>query len=108
MTEEEQNKKPEKMILGVSVPVFIMGLVSFFTDVSSEMIQAILPLFIVSIGGSILILGLIAGVTTALANVMKGFTGWLSDKVNKRKPFERSLCHHTFCKKSCLDILVCP
>ncbi|MHA1147252.1 MAG: MFS transporter [Promethearchaeota archaeon] len=88
--ETESNQatgKKERMILGVSIPVFIMGLVSFFTDVSSEMIQAILPLFIISIGGSILILGLISGVTTALSNIMKGFTGWLSDKINKRKPF---------------------
>ena len=86
----ESNKKTgqkQKMVLGVSVPVFIMGLVSFFTDVSSEMIQAILPLFIVSIGGTVLILGLISGVTTALSNIMKGLSGWLSDKINKRKPF---------------------
>jgi len=83
----EKIGQKQKTILGVSVPVFIMGLVSFFTDVSSEMIQAILPLFIVSIGGTVLILGLISGVTNALSNIMKGFSGWLSDKINKRKPF---------------------
>ena len=83
----EKDAQKQKMVLGVSVPVFIMGLVSFFTDVSSEMIQAILPLFIISIGGTVLILGLISGVTTALSNIMKGFSGWLSDKINKRKPF---------------------
>lgn len=87
---EEDNKKDQnqkKMVFGVSIPVFIMGLVSLFTDISSEMIQSILPLFILSIGGTILILGIISGVTTALSNILKGFTGWLSDKVNKRKPF---------------------
>lgn len=83
----EKGTQKKKMILGVSVPVFIMGLVSFFTDVSSEMIQAILPLFIISIGGTVFILGLISGVTTALSNIMKGLSGWLSDKINKRKPF---------------------
>ena len=83
----EKGTKKKKMILGVSVPIFIMGLVSFFTDVSSEMIQAILPLFIISIGGTVFILGLISGVTTALSNIMKGLSGWLSDKINKRKPF---------------------
>ncbi len=83
----EKTGQKQKMVLGVSIPVFIMGLVSFFTDVSSEMIQAILPLFIVSIGGTVLILGLISGVTTALSNIMKGLSGWLSDKINKRKPF---------------------
>lgn len=83
----EEGTQKKKMILGVSVPIFIMGLVSFFTDVSSEMIQAILPLFIISIGGTVFILGLISGVTTALSNILKGFSGWLSDKINKRKPF---------------------
>lgn len=83
----ENSTQKQKMVFGVSIPVFIMGLVSFFTDVSSEMIQAILPLFIVSIGGTVLILGLISGFTTALSNIMKGFSGWLSDKINKRKPF---------------------
>ncbi|MHA1437040.1 MAG: MFS transporter [Promethearchaeota archaeon] len=84
---EEKNGKKQKMILGVSIPVFIMGLVSFFTDVSSEMIQVILPLFIIELGGSVFILGLIAGVTTALSNILKGVSGWMSDKINRRKPF---------------------
>lgn len=85
MKTDEQRE--QKLILGVSIPVFLMGIVSFFTDVSSEMITSILPFFIISIGGTALSLGLISGVTTALANILKGFSGWLSDKVNKRKPF---------------------
>ncbi len=78
-----------RLILGVSVPVFIMGLVSFFTDISSEMIQSILPLFIIDLveTNPIFILGLIAGITTALANILKGVSGWISDKINKRRPF---------------------
>jgi len=75
------------MIFGVSIPVFLMGLVSLFTDISSESIQSILPLFILEIGGSVLILGLISGITNAIANILKGITGWMSDKINKRKPF---------------------
>ena len=79
----------KKLIFGVSIPIFIMGLVSFFTDVSSEMIQSILPLFIVELAeeNPYFVLGLIAGLTTALANILKGITGWWSDKINKRKPF---------------------
>jgi MFS family permease len=87
MVSEETSNQRQKLILGVSVQVFIMGVVSFFTDISSEMIQSILPLFIFSIGGTALILGLISGVTEAIANILKGITGWLSDKINKRKPF---------------------
>jgi len=79
----------QKLIFGVSVPIFIMGLVSFFTDVSSEMIQSILPLFIFELAeeNPALILGLIAGITTAISNILKGVSGWWSDKINKRKPF---------------------
>ena len=79
--------KKRRVIFGVSIPVFLMGLVSLFTDISSESIQSILPLFIIEIGGSTLVLGLISGVTNAIANILKGITGWMSDKINKRKPF---------------------
>jgi MFS family permease len=87
--EKEKSNTQIKLILGVSVPIFIMGLVSFFTDVSSEMIQSILPLFIIDLveENPTFILGLIAGITTALSNILKGVSGWLSDKINKRKPF---------------------
>jgi len=89
MAEKDSIDYKKKLILGVSVPVFIMGLVSFFTDVSSEMIQSILPLFIIDLveNNPTFILGLIAGITTALANILKGVSGWMSDKINKRKPF---------------------
>ncbi|MFW9939572.1 MAG: MFS transporter [Candidatus Thorarchaeota archaeon] len=89
MTEEDNFHRKTKLILGVSVPVFIMGLVSFFTDVSSEMIQSILPFFVIDLveKNPILILGIIGGITTALANILKGVSGWMSDKINKRKPF---------------------
>ncbi|MFX0020231.1 MAG: MFS transporter [Promethearchaeota archaeon] len=87
MVQGNNSHRSQKLILGVSIQVFIMGLVSFFTDVSSEMIQSILPQFILSIGGTALIIGLISGITTAISNILKGITGWLSDKINKRKPF---------------------
>ena len=79
--------KKQRLIFGVSIPVVLMGLVSLFTDISSESIQSILPLFILEIGGTVLVLGLISGITNAIANVLKGITGWMSDKINKRKPF---------------------
>jgi MFS family permease len=84
------NNKPnlkKRMILGVSVQVFIMGLVSLFTDFSSEMIQSFFPLFIISIGGTAFAFGIIVGITEALSNILKGVSGWMSDKINKRKPF---------------------
>ena len=87
MNEKETSNKTIKLIFGVSAPIFIMGLVSFFTDVSSEMIQSILPFFILEVGGTGIILGLIIGLTTAISNILKGISGWVSDRINKRKPF---------------------
>ncbi|MGB5910289.1 MAG: MFS transporter [Promethearchaeia archaeon] len=87
MAQGNNSHRSQKLILGVSVQVFIMGLVSLFTDISSEMIQSILPQFLLSIGGTALIIGLISGITKAISNILKGITGWLSDKINKRKPF---------------------
>ncbi|MFW9822929.1 MAG: MFS transporter [Candidatus Thorarchaeota archaeon] len=89
MSEENKSQLTKKLILGVSIPVFIMGLVSLFTDISSEMIQSILPLFILDLvkENPVFTLGLIAGITTALSNILKGISGWASDKINKRKPF---------------------
>ncbi|GAH79992.1 unnamed protein product, partial [marine sediment metagenome] len=87
MTEKNNNNQKEKIIFGVSAPVFVLGLVSLFTDISSEMITSILPLFIFSVGGNMLILGLVQGVTEAVSNILKGFSGWWSDKIRKKKPF---------------------
>ncbi|MFX0004318.1 MAG: MFS transporter [Candidatus Hodarchaeota archaeon] len=87
MVEDGNSHYRTKLILGVSLPIFIMGIVSFFTDVSSEMIQSILPFFILEKGGTGLILGLITGFTIAISNILKGISGWMSDKINKRKPF---------------------
>jgi MFS family permease len=87
MNQTKKTKINKRRLFGISLPVILMGLVSFFTDISSETIQSILPLFIFEIGGTGLILGLISGVSDAISNILKGITGWFSDKINKRKPF---------------------
>ncbi len=86
-TPDNKENAKIRLYFGVALPILIMGLVSFFTDISTEMITSILPLFIEQIGGTAMVLGIITGVTTALANILKGVSGWLSDKINKRKPF---------------------
>jgi len=83
----QEGNKNQKLIIGVAAPIFILGLVSLFTDISSEMIVSILPLFIFSVGGNVLILGVIQGLAEATANILKGFSGWWSDKIRKKKPF---------------------
>ena len=66
--------------------VWMLGLVSMFMDISSEMIHALLPLYLVAvIGASALTVGIIEGVAEAAASIVKIFSGALSDYLGKRK-----------------------
>ena len=73
---------------GISKNVFVLGLVSFFNDVASEMIYPIVPIFLTSVlGAPVAIVGLIEGIAESTASILKVVSGWLSDKWQKRKPF---------------------
>lgn len=66
--------------------VWALGLVSLFMDLSSEMIHALLPLYLVSVlGASTLTVGFIEGIAEATASITKIFSGALSDYLGKRK-----------------------
>ncbi len=66
--------------------IWMLGFVSLFMDVSSEMIHAILPLFVVgTLGASAALLGLLEGIAEATAQVSKLFSGVLSDRWGSRK-----------------------
>jgi len=66
--------------------VWALGLVSLFMDVSSEMIHALLPLYLVTVlGTSTLTVGIIEGIAEATASITKIFSGALSDYLGKRK-----------------------
>ncbi len=73
---------------GISKNVFVLGLVSFFNDVASEMIYPIVPIFLTSVlGAPVAIVGLIEGIAESTASILKVVSGWLSDKFQRRKPF---------------------
>jgi MFS family permease len=66
--------------------VWILGFVSLLMDVSSEMIQTLLPLYLVTgLGASAVVVGLIEGVSVAVAMATRMFAGVLSDRVGNRK-----------------------
>ena len=66
--------------------VWALGLVSLFMDLSSEMIHALLPLYLVTVlGASTLTVGFIEGIAEATASITKIFSGALSDYLGKRK-----------------------
>jgi len=80
--------KVAKNKLGIPRNVVILGLVSFFNDVASEMIYPLVPIFLTSVlGAPVSIVGLIEGIAESIASILKVVFGWLSDKLRKRKPF---------------------
>ena len=75
------------LLLGIKKNVFFLGLVSFLTDVSSDMIYPLLPVFLTDVlGASRVFVGLIEGIAESTASLLKIFSGWFSDKIGKRKP----------------------
>jgi len=75
-----------KRVFGFNRNVFFLGLVSFLTDVSSEMIFTLLPLFLMNVlGAAPVIIGVIEGIADSTASIFRIFSGWLSDKLGKRK-----------------------
>ncbi len=67
--------------------VWILSLVSLFTDTASEMLYPIMPLYLKSIGFSIELIGILEGVAEAIAGLSKGYFGKLSDSTGRRMPF---------------------
>jgi len=62
-----------------------LGLTSLFTDISSEMIMSLLPLFLTDLGASRTMVGFIEGFAEATSSVFKVVSGWISDRLQARK-----------------------
>ena len=76
-----------KRIWGLNPNVFFLGIVSLLTDVSSEMIFTLIPLFLYNVLKTpFTIIGLVGGLTESVDAIFRIFSGWISDKVGKRKP----------------------
>ena len=78
--------KTGRKLFGFDRNVTITGFVSFFMDVSSEMIYPLVPLFLANtLGVSKSMIGLIEGIAESTASLLKIFSGWLSDRIGNRK-----------------------
>ncbi len=78
--------RQQSLSRGVPPTVWALGFVSLFMDISSEMIHALLPLFLVTtLGASTAVVGVIEGVAEATASIAKVFSGWISDRLGNRK-----------------------
>jgi sugar phosphate permease len=72
----------------ISRQVVILGLVSLFTDLASEMLYPITPIFLTAVlGSSMALVGIIEGVAEVIAGLLKGYAGHVSDKIGKRSIF---------------------
>ena len=81
-----RNMEKERTFFGLSKNVFFAGLVSFFMDVSSEMIYPLVPLFLANVlGVNKSLIGLIEGIAESTASLLKVFSGWFSDRFGRRK-----------------------
>src|SRR5512135_3068484 len=76
----------KKRFFGFGRNVFVAGFVSFFMDISSEMIYPLVPLFLANVlGVNKSVIGLIEGVAESTASLLKVFSGWYSDRIGNRK-----------------------
>lgn len=70
-----------------SKTVIILSFVSFFNDISSEMLYPVLPIYLKSIGFSVLFISILESFSEALAGLSKGYFGKFSDSLQRRAPF---------------------
>lgn len=74
------------MLKKISKNVKTLGLVSFLNDASSDMIYPLIPIFVTkTLGATFTVVGIIEGIAESTASLLKVFSGWLSDKLGKRK-----------------------
>ena len=76
------------VVAGLSRNVILLGVVSFFADISSEMVYPIVPLFLTTtLGAPVIAVGVIEGIAESTASLLKFVFGWLSDRFRRRLPF---------------------
>jgi MFS family permease len=77
----------KRYFAGLSRNTFLLALASLFSDISTEMLYPVLPLFLTdTLGAKPTAIGVIEGIAVAAQNVVQGFSGWLSDRFQRRKP----------------------
>ena len=88
MNSKEPDQDRTETILGVQSGIFWLGIVSFLTDISSEMIFSVLSIFLtVTLGASSALLGLMEGLADFSSSSLDYLSGYFSDKTGRRKSF---------------------
>ena len=86
MTESLDTGGSRKRIWGLPSHVFFMGLTSLLTDVSSEMVFNLIPIYLCNVlNAPMTIVGVVGGVSEGADAIFRMLSGWFSDKIGKRK-----------------------
>jgi len=86
LTEALNTDTSRKRIWGLNPNVFFLGVVSLLTDISSEMIFTLVPLFLCNVlGAATTVVGLVGGLSESADAIFRIFSGWFSDRIGKRK-----------------------
>lgn len=92
----------------ISRTVWILSLISLFTDMASEMLYPIMPVYLQTIGFSVILIGFLEGIAEATAGLSKGYFGKLSDFSGKRVPFVQVGYALSAISKPMMAVLVYP
>ena len=86
--EQQESAQLHTKIRRISRNVIVLGWVSFFTDLASEMLYPVIPLFLIgTLGASPALLGLIDGIAEGGSSILRWLAGAMSDRFRRRKPF---------------------
>ena len=92
----------------ISRTVWILSIVSLLTDTASEMLYPIMPIYLKTIGFSVVLIGVLEGVAEATAGLSKGYFGKLSDNSGKRVPFVKIGYAFSAISKPMMAIFIFP
>ena len=81
--------EPQKSFFkGITRNIFLLGVVSLFTDLSSQMVFPLIPLYLTTVlGAGAYTVGIVEGAAESTASILKVVSGYWSDRIKRRKPF---------------------
>jgi len=102
------NRKKLTTVKYITRTVWILSVASLLTDTASEMLYPIMPVYLKTIGFSVLLIGILEGVAEATAGLSKGYFGKLSDTAGRRVPFVQIGYALSAISKPMMGLLVFP
>ncbi|HTP12940.1 MAG TPA: MFS transporter, partial [Bacteroidota bacterium] len=92
----------------ITKTILFLSLVSLFTDIASEMLYPVMPMYLKSIGFSVVLIGILEGIAEATAGISKGYFGSLSDHLGRRRPFIQAGYALSAVSKPLMALLIQP